>query len=60
MCGYQLELTDKPDQTCVPSLLKFSKLEEEATIQGILDFTKKGMIETNVQADPDESILTFL
>ena len=28
ICGYQMELTDKPDQTFVPSPIKFSKLEE--------------------------------
>ena len=56
ICGYQVELTDKPDQTFVPSPIKFSKLEEEAINKEILDFTKKGIIEPVVQADPDEFI----
>ena len=56
MCGYKLELTDKPDQTCVPSLIKLSKFEEEAINKESLDFTKKEIIEAEVQADPDESI----
>ena len=45
ICGYQMELTDKPNQTFVPSPIKFSKLEEEAFNKEILDFTKKGIIE---------------
>ena len=56
ICGYQVELTDKPDQTFVPFPIKFSKLEEEAINKEILDFTKKGIIEPVVQADPDEFI----
>ena len=53
-----MELTDKPDQTFVPSPIKFSKLEEEedAINKEILDFTKKGIIEHVVQAEPDELI----
>ena len=51
-----MELTDKPDQTFVPSPIKFSKLEEEAINKEILYFTKKGIIEHVVQADPDEFI----
>ena len=51
-----MELTDKPDQTFVPSPIKFSKLEEEAINNEILDLTKKGIIEPVVQADPDEFI----
>ena len=54
ICGYQVELTDKPDQTFVPSPIKFSELEEGN--KEILDFTKKGIIEPVVQADPDEFI----
>ena len=56
ICGYQVELTDKPNQTFVPSPIKFSKLEEEAINKEILDFTKKGIIEHGLQADPDEFI----
>ena len=56
ICGYQVELTDKPDKTFVPSPIKFSKLEEEAINKEILDFTNKGIIELVVQADPDEFI----
>ena len=51
-----MELTDKPDQTFIPSPIKFSKLEEEAITKEILDFTKKEIIEPVVQADPDELI----
>ena len=29
-CGYQVELTDRSDQTFAPSPIKFSKLEDEA------------------------------
>ena len=39
ICGYKVELTDKPDQTFVSSSTKFSKLEEEAINKEILDFT---------------------
>ena len=56
ICGYQVELTDKHDQTFVSSPLTFSKLEEEAITKEILDFTKKGIIEPVVQADPDDFI----
>ena len=51
-----MELTEKPDQTFVPSHIKFSKLEEEAINKEILDSTKKGIIEHVVQADLDEFI----
>ena len=54
-----MDLTDKPDQTFVPSPIKCSKLEEEAINKGILDFTKKGIIEPVVQADPGEFISNF-
>ena len=54
ICGYQVELSDKFDQTFVPSPKKFSKLEEEAINKEILDFSKKGIIEHVVQADPSE------
>ena len=30
ICGYQEELTDKPDQTFVPSPIKFCDLEVKA------------------------------
>ena len=50
------ELIDEPDQAIVPSPMKFTKLEEEAINKEILDFTKKGIIEPVVQADPDEFI----
>ena len=56
ICGYQVELTDKPHQTFVPSPIKFSRLGEEAINKEILDFTKKGIIEPVVQADPGEFI----
>ena len=49
-----MELTNKPDQAVVPSPVKFYKLEEEAINKEILDFTKKGILEPVVQADPDE------
>ena len=55
MCGYQVDLTYKPNQAFIPSLIKFSKLEEVINTE-ILDFTKKGIIEPVVQADPDEFI----
>ena len=29
ICGYQVKLTDLPDQIFVPSNIKFSKLEEK-------------------------------
>ena len=51
ICGYQMELTDKPDQAFVPSPIKFSNLEEEAINKEILDFSKKGIIEPVVQAE---------
>ena len=51
-----MELTDKPDQAFVQSPIKFLDLEEEAISKGILDFTKKGIIEPVMQADPDEFI----
>ena len=51
-----MELTDKPDQTFVPSSIQFSKLEEEAINKESLDFTKQGIIEPVVQTDPDEFI----
>ena len=54
ICGYQVELTDTPDQTFDQTPIKFSKLEEEANNKEILDFTKKGIIEPVMQADPDE------
>ena len=60
ICGYQVELTDKHDQTFVPSPINFSKLEEKAINMDILDFTKKGIIEPVVQADPDEFISNIL
>ena len=56
ICGYQVEITDKPDQIFVPSPITFSKLEDEANNKEILDFTKKGIIEPVVQADPDKFI----
>ena len=41
ICGYQMELTDKPDQAIVPSSIRFSKLEEEAINKEILDLRKE-------------------
>ena len=46
-----MELTDKPDQTFVPSPIKLIKLEEEAINKEILDFTKKGIVEAVGPAD---------
>ena len=56
--GYQVELTDKPDQTFVLSPIQFSDLEEEeeAINKGIIYFIKKRIIEPVVQADAAEFI----
>ena len=51
-----MELVDKPDQTFIPSPIKFSKSEEEAINQEIMDFAQKGIIEPVVDSDPDEFI----
>ena len=56
ICGYQVELTDKPDQAFVPFTIKFFMLEEEVINIEILDFTKKGIIEPVVQKDLDKFI----
>ena len=52
ICEYQVELTDKSDQAFAPSPIKFSNKK----IRNNLDFTKNGIIETVVLADPDEFI----
>ena len=51
-----MELTDKPNQAFVPAPIKFSESEKQAINKGILDFTKKGIIEPVLQADPDKFI----
>ena len=56
ICGYQVELVDKPDQTFIPSPIKFSNSEEEAINQEIMDFAQKGIIEPVVDSDPDDFI----
>ena len=56
ICGDQVELTDKPDQAFVSIPIKFSHLEKETINKEIVDFTKRGIIEPVVQADPDEFI----
>ena len=56
ICGYHVELFDKPGQALVSFPIKFSKFEEEAINKEILEFSNKGIVESVVQAVPDEFI----
>lgn len=56
VCGYTVELVDKPDQSFSPLPIKFSILEEAAINQEILEFTRKGIIEQVFDSVSDEFI----
>ena len=56
VCGYKVELFEKPDQNFVPCPIKFSDLEAEKNSHEISEFARKGITEPVFVNDPDEFI----